>query len=148
MKTFSEFAKAEPALSEFGRQRFEGRIAYLATIRNDGSPRVHPVAPLIAGDLFVYMEPTSPKAHDLRRDQRYAMNCAVEDSSGGQGEFLVSGEATEVHDASTRAHVFEQARARGYFPLERYVLFELRIEAAMSTVYEGDAPKRVKWTDK
>jgi len=60
----------------------ERRVAYLGTTRTDGSPRVHPVSPFIgAGCLFVYMEPTSPKAADLRRDARYALHCGVEDEA-------------------------------------------------------------------
>jgi hypothetical protein len=37
------------------------------------------------------MEPTSPKAADLRRDPRYALQCGVEDDRGGGGEFHVTG---------------------------------------------------------
>jgi len=91
------------------------------------------------------MEPTSPKVKDLRRDPRYALHCAVEDNAGGQGEFCVRGHAAEVPDASGRDQAFEQARAIGYHPLERYVLFELKIAEAMSTLYEGDRPERLKW---
>lgn len=131
---WSQFQAAAPDLASFGEQRLEGRIAYLATIRPDGSPRVHPVSPFIAGDyLFVYMEPTSPKAHDLRRDARYALHGGVEDNSGGQGEMR------------TRKAAFRQARLKGYEPKEKYIVFELRIEEAMGTLYEEDGPKRTRW---
>lgn len=44
-------------------------IAYLATIRRDGAPRVHPFCPIIAsGRLFAAVPRSSPKGHDLRRD--------------------------------------------------------------------------------
>jgi hypothetical protein len=56
------------------------------------------------------MEPTSPKALDLRREARYAMRCGVEDDSGGQGEFFVNGRAVEVDDARTRGEAFEETR--------------------------------------
>jgi hypothetical protein len=60
--TWLQFTKAMPDLASFGKQRLEGRIAYLATVRPDGSPRVHPVSPFLSrNDLFVYMEPTAPK---------------------------------------------------------------------------------------
>ena len=56
-----------PELAAFGSARLNGRVAYLATVRKDGSPRVHPMTPIIGeGHLFVFMEPTSPKGHDLR----------------------------------------------------------------------------------
>jgi hypothetical protein len=133
-------------MASFGKQRLERRIAYLATIRPDGSPRVHPVSPFIAKDhLFVYMEPTSPKGDDLRRDARYAMHSAVEDNSGGQGEFLIRGRAVEITDTESRKEAFEQARNMGYSPQERHILFELRIAEVLATVYEGDRPKRTRW---
>ena len=135
-----------PDLASFGKQRLEGRIAYLASVRPDGSPRVHPVSPFLSrNDLFVYMEPTSPKVLDMRRDARYAMHCGVEDDSGGQGEFFVRGRAVEVGDTKTRGEAFQEARIMGYSPQERHVLFELRIEEAMATVYENGHPKRSKW---
>jgi hypothetical protein len=135
-----------PDLASFGKQRLEGRIAYLATIRPDGSPRVHPVSPFLgSNDLFVYMEPSSPKVLDMRRDPRYAMHCGVEDNSGGHGEFFVRGRAVEIDDARTRGEAFENARVMGYNPHERHVLFELRIEEAMATVYENGHPKKSKW---
>jgi hypothetical protein len=146
MLSWSEFAEAAPKLASFGKHRLEGRIAYFATIRSNGSPRLHPVSPFIANnDLFIYMEPTSPKGHDLRRDSRYAMHCAVEDSSGGQGELLISGKAIEVSNEETRKDAFDQASLIGYNPQERYILFELKIEEATATVYEGTEIKRDKW---
>lgn len=146
MATWSEFSADSPEMASFGKQRLERRIAYLATIRPDGSPRVHPVSPFIDKDhLFVYMEPTSPKGNDLRRDARYAMHSAVEDNSGGQGEFLIRGRAVEITDTESRKEAFEQARNMGYSPQERHILFELRIAEVLATVYEGDRPKRTRW---
>ena len=144
--TWSQFLAAAPELAAYGERRLEKRIAYLATTRPDGSPRVHPVSPLVAqGRLLLYMEPTSPKRHDLGRDSRYAMHAAVEDNTGGAGEFLVRGRAAEISDAETRAQAFEQARASGYTPLDRYVLFELRIDEAVATIYHDGEPKRTRW---
>jgi len=146
MITWSQFIAATPELASFGRQRLESSIAYLATIRFGGSPRVHPVTPFIADNsLFVYMEPTSPKVHDLRRDARYALHCGVEDNSGGQGEFFISGRAVEISQAGIREEAFEQAGLKGYNPKERYILFELKIEEAMGTVYKEGQPKRTRW---
>ena len=46
-------------------------ITYLATVRRDGAPRVHPVCPIIAkGRMFVAIAPDSPKRLDLVRDGR------------------------------------------------------------------------------
>ncbi|MFZ6004702.1 MAG: hypothetical protein ACOYXM_12320 [Actinomycetota bacterium] len=50
-------------------------VSYLATVRPDGSPRLHPFCPIIAGGrLFAAIPPTSPKGHDLRRDGRCAVH--------------------------------------------------------------------------
>jgi len=143
---WAQFLAAAPDLANYAEHRLEGRISYLATTRSDGSPRVHPVSPFIArGHLFVYMEPTSPKRQDLRRDSRYAMHAAVEDNTGGEGEFLVRGRAQEIDEAALRAQAFEHALAIGYNPLDRYVLFELGIEEAIATIYEDGEPKRTRW---
>src|SRR5690242_8269078 len=135
--------ESNPALAQFGAERFSTEIAYLATIRKDGSPRVHPVTPIIGeGRLFLFMEPTSPKGNDLKRDRRYALHCAVENSAGGEGEFHVAGKATWVEDADIRAMA---VRVSSYAPRERYILFELGVEFAASTVYQGDVPVRRQW---
>jgi hypothetical protein len=146
MISWSQFSTVASDLASFGKQRLEGRVAYLATIRPDGSPRLHPVSPFIANNnLFVYMEPTSPKGHDLRRDARYVLHCGVEDNSGGRGEFFIRGRAVEVNDRKKREEAFEQARVTGYNPQERYILYELRIEEASATVYEEGQAKKSRW---
>jgi hypothetical protein len=133
-----------PELAEFGEQRFAGGVAYLATVKSDGAPRVHPVTPIVAPDrLFLFMEPTSPKGHDLRRDGRYALHCAVDDSSGGGGEFLITGTAELVEDEASRAVAVKHA---SYPPAERYILFALAVHTAFSTIYDADGrPVRSRW---
>ena len=60
-------AVAEPLLQEF-------TLAYLATVRDDGGPRVHPVTiTLHDGDLWVFLVHGTPKRDDLLRDGRYAL---------------------------------------------------------------------------
>jgi hypothetical protein len=89
------------------------------------------------------MWPTSPKGHDLRRDGRYAMHCSVTDSSGEGGEFLITGTAKVVEDDEARTLA---AEAASYEVVERYVLFELEVDTAFSTVYgDDDEPVREKW---
>ena len=139
-KTFEDQA---PDLAQFGVARLNGRVAYLATVRQDGSPRVHPVTPIIGqGRLFLFMEPTSPKGHDLRRDGRYALHCAVGDNSGAGGEFSVTGRAQVVDNAATRALA---AQLASYTPADRYILFELTVDSAASTVYSGEQTLRRRW---
>lgn len=132
-----------PKLAAFGAARLNGNVAYLATVRNDGTPRVHPVTPIIGqGHLFLFMEPTSPKGHDLQRDGRYALHCAVSDTSGASGEFHVLGRAQLVENADLRALAVHLA---SYTPAERYILFECTVERAASTTYGEGQPLRVRW---
>ncbi|WP_420644772.1 pyridoxamine 5'-phosphate oxidase family protein [Candidatus Leptofilum sp.] len=137
------FSQENPQLAQFGEQRFASRVAYLATIRKDGSPRVHPVTPIVGqGRLFLFMEPTSFKGHDLRRDGRYALHCAVEDANGGEGEFFINGQAIPIDDPAIRALAVELA---SYSPAERYVLFELNVAYAMSVEYDDNKVNRQSW---
>jgi Pyridoxamine 5'-phosphate oxidase len=133
----------QPDLAAFGAERLDGKVAYLATIRKDGSPRVHPMTPIIGqGHLFVFMEPTSPKGHDVQRDGRYAIHCAVSDNSGESGEFIITGKARLVNDPDLRALATKYA---SYSPANRYILFEFDIESAVSTIYPDGLPVRRTW---
>jgi hypothetical protein len=133
-----------PALAEVGQKRLNGRVCYLATVRANGAPRVHPVTPIIGqGRLFIFMEPTSPKGKDIVRDGRYALHCGVEDKEGGGGEFYVWGTGRLIPDPATRALA---AKASVYEPAERYILFELDVERARGTTYSDEGPVHVNWT--
>ncbi|MCA0456167.1 MAG: pyridoxamine 5'-phosphate oxidase family protein [Chloroflexi bacterium] len=141
MATWAAFAAQAPEVAAFGAARYAKGVAYLGTLRADGGPRVHPVTPIIGEQLFLFMEPTSPKGKDLQRDPRYSLHCAVDDSSGSSGEFYVRGYGTLTTDPVLR----EQAiAAASYKPADFYVLFVLTVEFAfMNTYIEGKAtPKR------
>src|SRR5258706_1286770 len=120
--SWQDFAAAAPELADYAFERLDERIAYLATVTAEGAPRVHPVSPFIGGgQLYVYMNPNSPKLHDLERDSRYALHGTVEDNDGGEGEISLTGRARRVDDPAERAQAFEIARAANQTPLERYV---------------------------
>jgi hypothetical protein len=126
--TWKILEEQQPGLAAFGAERLNGKVAYLATIRKDGSPRVHPLTPIIGqGHLFVFMESTSPKGHDLQRDGRYAIHCAVSDNSGASGEFSITDHAHLGDNAELRALAVNLA---SYKPADRYILFEFDIESA------------------
>src|SRR5882672_687210 len=117
-QSWQDFALAEPELSAFGEARLKSGPAYLATVRADGSPRVHPVTPIIGeGHLFLFMEPTSPKGADLRRGSGYALHCSVSGGDGGDGEFYVMGHAALTYDPQMR----ELATKWGYKPKDAYI---------------------------
>lgn len=146
MASWQEFADADPELAAYGAGRLAQRVAYLATVRPDGGPRVHPVTPFIGqGRLIVYMEPTSPKGRDLRRDARYALHCGVEDTGGGRGEFLLLGQARLVEEDALRAQLFDVARSAGMTPKERFVIFEFHVGSVLATTYQAGDPVRRRW---
>jgi hypothetical protein len=141
--TWGGFANADAVLAAEGKLRLHGRVAYLATTSRQGAPRVHPVTPVVGDtNLYLFMEPTSPKGHDLGRDPRFALHCGVEDANGGEGEFFVSGAARRAGDAAERARA---VAAASYAPADRYVLFELLISRADARSYGEDGPVRRTW---
>lgn len=137
------FAQQAPELAQFGVQRLNNRVAYLGTIRADGSPRVHPVTPILNTErLFLFMEPTSPKGKDLNRDGRYTLHCSVEDNSGGSGEFYVRGVATYTENPDIRSEAIEAAI---YTPKDRYILFILDVDFAFMNLYENGEASVTRW---
>src|SRR5262249_7147568 len=108
------FAAVESELAAFVAERLRAAPSYLATVRASGAPRVHPVTPIFTTDgLYLFMEPTSPKATDLRERGRFALHNGVPDNAGTGGEASVTGPAHPVEDAAERATV---AAAPGYPP--------------------------------
>ena len=110
MRTWGEFAAAEPDLARAGEELFRAfTLGYLATVRPDGSPRVHPVTvTLHEGGLYISTVRGTRKAYDLRRDGRFALHAfpRLPDDSGWQDdEFMVGGRAEEVVDAAERRAV-------------------------------------------
>jgi hypothetical protein len=142
MTSWKEFTEQASQLAEFGKARLQSGVAYIGTIRPDGSPRVHPCTPIIGEQLFLFMEPTSPKGKDLLRDPRYTLHCAVEDSSGGNGEFYIRGRGTLTNDPLLR----EQAvHASSYAPADRYILFVFTVEFAFMNIYVDGKSKIERW---
>jgi hypothetical protein len=143
--SWRELATADAELAAFGEKRLHDQVAYLATIRPDGSPRLHPVRPVIGnGRLFIFMEPASPKGQDLRRDGRYVLHCTATGSEPWDlNEFSVDGRAAVVEDQVVR----QIANSATAFPRdEHFALFELGVKSAFSTMYGADGqPVRKRW---
>jgi hypothetical protein len=143
MTSWSDFAQQAPDLAAFGRDRFATGVAYLATLRPDGGPRVHPVTPIVGEQLYLFMEPASPKGKDLQRDPRFQLHCAVADMSGGAGEFYVRGTAALTTDPVHRAAA---TQAAAYTPRADYILFVLSLDFAFSNEYAEDGAQTRRWT--
>jgi hypothetical protein len=148
--TWKDFSAAAPGLAQVGStllNQFGVGLAFVATVRGDGAPRLHPVCPVISGEhLVVLITTTSPKHEDLVRDGRYALQTFPQPKPGSD-EFSLAGRARLIHDAATRAAVLRDARHRAD---ESEALFELWIERVMHTRWENVLtpemrPARQKW---
>src|SRR5262249_57274997 len=114
MVAWQDFAAAEPEMAEIGRgllEQFGPGLAFLATVRSDGAPRLHPVCPVLTdGHLYVLVTRESPKRDDLERDGRYALQTFPQPKAGSD-EFYVAGSARLVQGPATRAAVPAAAEA-------------------------------------
>ena len=115
MTSWIDFATAQPDLAERVRQCFGIRKhATLATLRQDGSPRISGTEVDFGEDgLCLGMMTGSLKALDLRRDPRLALHCPTEDPpeedpGSWLGDAKIAGRATEVSDPTRddEAHRF------------------------------------------
>ncbi len=127
-------------------------VAYLATIRPDGRPRLHPFCPVLAGGrLFAAIPPQSPKGHDLRRDPR----CAIHALPGPEDdELMILALAQEVADQPTRAmvaSVVERSEVGGMIAtVNDHPLFEFDIEQVdvarwVDIGRRGTYAERLRW---
>jgi hypothetical protein len=146
MASWGEFAGAEPEMAAAGVALLDKHgLAYLATVRADGAPRVHPVCPfVIDGRLFVATPRTSPKAHDQLRDGRYVLHMLPGENDD---EFRIRGRARAVTDEQERAVVRE--RGPQFLKADDYY-FEYDIEEAATASWEhvgqpGTYPVRRSW---
>jgi hypothetical protein len=131
MAFWSEFAADEPRLADEIRllmQQYGPGFGYLATVRADGGPRVHPVSPVITDDGLYCFVIDSPKRRDLERDGRYALHSFPPEET--DDEAYVAGRARPVTDPATLARVAELGRAA---PQVDWRLFEFTVDVAMLT---------------
>ena len=129
MASWSQFVTAAPLLAARVRALFEQHgqgLGYLATVRADGGPRVHPVVPVITDEGLFCFVVRSPKRRDLERDGRYALHALPPEF--GFEEAYLAGTAMPVAD---RGRVDDLARRCGAVPGADWRLFELHIEVAM-----------------
>ncbi|HZP58670.1 MAG TPA: pyridoxamine 5'-phosphate oxidase family protein [Dehalococcoidia bacterium] len=138
MATWQDFETAEPEMAAIGKARLKpAPIMFLATVRRDGAPRVHPVCPIFAsGRMYVAVAgggrvAPSPKRWDLVRDGRYALHALP---GKNDEEFYVTGRARRVEDAAERAAV---VAAAGHTVHDADWVFELAIDRAMTAYWEN-----------
>jgi hypothetical protein len=140
---WAQFAAYEPELASVGRSllyQFGVGLAFLATVRADGGPRVNPMCPLIDGTgLYAFLIP-GPKRDDLHRDGRYAMHSFPREDD--EDAFSLAGRAHHLHDPDERrrlATLFLDERGWKDPPngFEQQELFVFEIERCLHTVTTG-----------
>jgi hypothetical protein len=149
--TWGEFEAAMPEMAAAGRallyQHGPG-LAYLATVRPDGGPRLHPICPVIVdGGLYAFIG-HSPKRRDLQRDGRYALHTFPRPD--GDDEFYVTGRVRSVDDARVIARVDAYYRNQGTTHGDEDMPFEFLIERALHAAYTaqgaaGWPPDYTRW---
>ena len=133
MASFAELSAAAPDLAAALQRRFDAvGLAFLATLRRDGSPR-------ITGIETTGMMPRSRKAEDLLRDPRCALHVASTDKNVKEGDAKLAGRALEVTDA--------EVKARFPAPPGEFHLFRLDITEASFLQPAGDHLAIDVWTE-
>lgn len=143
MVTWGELSIVRGDLADAGRallyQHGVG-LAFLATVRSDGGPRLHPMCPLLAGeDLYAFIV-ASPKQRDLLRDGRYAMHSFPRPDN--EDAFYLAGKAVLVEDRLSRdqlSEVFVSERAALGVPPpgDSELLFRFEINSCLLTRTTG-----------
>lgn len=137
MVVWSDFERQAPAMATAGRKllyQFGIGLGFLATIRADGGPRLHPICPvLLDGHLYGLIGP-SPKRRDLLRDGRYALHSFP--SPDRDDEFYLTGRGQARQDAQLTAAVRTAFLATGGTSSNDELLFELLVEHALLATYK------------
>ena len=152
MLSWAQFEGHAPEVADAGRKLIHQHgigLAYLATLRKDGAPRMHPICPTVfEGGLYALIGP-SHKQRDLLRDGRFALHsfpCPEVDD-----EFLVMGRARMIEDRDLRTRVLADLKSKGMTSTENELLFEFQIDHAMHAAYNGPhgtwPPTYAVWTE-
>ena len=145
---WAELEAAAPEIARRGKERLAGaRVAFLGTLRRDGSPRISPIEPYFAeAHLLLGAMAWSAKARDLLRDPRCVLHSAVADPDAGVDELKLYGAAIEVLDPAVR-DALESAWWVGR-PLEAARVFSLEIDraAVVSWDVENETMTLRRWS--
>ena len=114
MLSWQQFSDARPDLARVGAALLYEHglgLGFLATVRRDGGPRVHPICPLLTEQgLYAFIVP-GPKLADLRRDSRYALHCETFPPPRHEDALYLSGRVSERGDRNLRAALTAQLLA-------------------------------------
>jgi hypothetical protein len=154
MASWGEFEAANPEMAAAGRRllyQLGVGLGYLATVRSDGGPRIHPFCPIIHdGSIYGLIGP-SPKRRDLLRDGRYAVHSFP--SPDRDDEFTFTGRAHLCTSPELAGRVGEAMTSTGVTSSGDEALFEFSIDRALLAQYkargepENWPPRYAKWHD-
>ncbi len=136
MKSWKDFSLENLELSDLGKHlllhtRQCVGLGFIATLRKDGAPRLHPVSLVFFDDhLYVFIPSKSPKCADLKRDGRYAVQAFPLPQNECGAEFYISGVAQRIVDPTIRRDII---RRTDMIVESDEQLFELFLDRAMYT---------------
>ena len=137
MARWSEFEQANPDMAAAGRKliyQFTVGLGYLATVRKDGGPRLHPFCPILMDGRLYGLIVESPKQRDLLRDGRYAIHTFP--SPDRDDEFHLTGRAVRRPDEALATRVRAAFVATGGTSTSDELLFEFDIEHVLLATYK------------
>jgi hypothetical protein len=145
MVTWGEFRSRRPDLAATGQAllyNFGIGLGFLATVRPDGGPRVHPICPIQTEDHLYGLVVPGPKLKDLRRDGRFALHSETLPPPRQDDAFYLTGVVTEVTGAETwelvAAQFLAERELESRWPgFEAQVLFEFLFERCLLTLTEA-----------
>lgn len=143
MTRWSEFAARRPDLEPLARGMLYQHglgLGFLATVRADGGPRVHPVCPVLADNLYAFIVP-GPKLADLRRDGRYALCSETCAPPRHDDNVYLTGTIEELDDAVLRKRLTtqilaERDMAEPWPAFDQEPLIELHLGRVLITLTE------------
>jgi hypothetical protein len=145
MITWTEFERHQPFLAGAGRKQIYQvgiGLAFVATVRPDGGPRVHPVCPVISEAGLHVLIKAGPKQEDLRRDGRYALHSETCPPPRHEDGFAITGRAREVTDAQTagmvRRQVLAERDGKVWPGFDEEAIFELSLERCLLMLTQAD----------
>lgn len=151
MVTWGQLREERPDLADAARgllYQFGVGLGFLATVRADGGPRVHPMCPLVADDRLYALLVPSPKRSDLLRDPRYALHSFPAVDNEDAAYLVGTAEPVTEPAVAEQALAAFQAERPGMDLVEDQGVFRLDIDTCMvtRTTGHGDpAPKHEIW---
>lgn len=136
--SWSELEAQDSQIARLGKRLLKSSsVAFLGTIRPDGTPRVHPVCPVLwKGELLLGLIDRTPKARDLRRDPR----CVLHALPGpGDSEFWLEAVAEPVGLAAAQRLAIENPRLG--LP-SGDSLFRLKLREVHATIFQPGKDNR------